>query len=279
MKPAANGKPGFTLIELLTVIAIIAVLAAILFPVFSTVRKKTRETQCMTQMHDIYVSLKQYEQDNNKFPAALLGFVQYQEPDGSIDFTPTATPVTIDQLKYRPLKGDQKYQKDKDVFLCPTSNNIDPNATAPGAVYPPTAGITLRNQPAFFTQAIAHLVGEDRLSQVFTPITFYAYDSYDVGPQVGMDGNAVKGNGGQPVMEVHYSLDWTAAQGSPDSPDAWNQLKYGSRAPEDKTVVTWCTYHVAIAHSNIIPVLLLNGTVKPVPLDQYVQKGPLNFAQ
>lgn len=64
-------RKGFTLIELLVVIAIIAILAAILFPVFGSVRKKVRETQCMAQMHDIYVALKLYKEDNNKYPSTL----------------------------------------------------------------------------------------------------------------------------------------------------------------------------------------------------------------
>ena len=69
-------RKGFTLIELLVVIAIIAILAAILFPVFGNVRKKVRETQCMTQMHDVYIALKVYKEDNNKYPAALFGFAE-----------------------------------------------------------------------------------------------------------------------------------------------------------------------------------------------------------
>jgi hypothetical protein len=42
-------------------------------------------------------------------------------------------------------------------------------------------------------------------------------------------------------------------------------------------VVTWCTYHAAVAHGNMIPVLFLSGNVKPIPVDQFFKKGPLGF--
>jgi prepilin-type N-terminal cleavage/methylation domain-containing protein len=41
---------AFTLIELLVVIAIIAVLAAILFPVFASVREKGRRATCLSNL-------------------------------------------------------------------------------------------------------------------------------------------------------------------------------------------------------------------------------------
>ena len=80
-------------------------------------------------------------------------------------------------------------------------------------------------------------------------------------------------NAGLPVIDLHYSLSWTNTVGPGDSP---NQLKYPN-PPEDKTVLTWCTYHAATAHSNVIPVLMLSGTVKPVATDRFVNQGPVNF--
>lgn len=68
---AAHGrkKLGFTLIELLVVIAIIAILAAILFPVFAKVREKARQSSCESNMHQITLSILQYQQDYDEmFP-------------------------------------------------------------------------------------------------------------------------------------------------------------------------------------------------------------------
>ncbi|MCE5199063.1 MAG: prepilin-type N-terminal cleavage/methylation domain-containing protein [Armatimonadota bacterium] len=58
-------RRGFTLIELLVVIAIIAILAAILFPVFTKVRKKAWETSCKSNMRQIATAFVLYAGDWN----------------------------------------------------------------------------------------------------------------------------------------------------------------------------------------------------------------------
>ena len=56
---------GFTLIELLVVIAIVTVIAAILFPVFGTVRERGRRTVCQSNLKQIALAMQQYVQDND----------------------------------------------------------------------------------------------------------------------------------------------------------------------------------------------------------------------
>ncbi len=58
-------KHGFTLIELLVVIAIIAILAAILFPVFASVRENARRANCQSNMKQLGLAFIQYTNDND----------------------------------------------------------------------------------------------------------------------------------------------------------------------------------------------------------------------
>ena len=102
-----------------------------------------------------------------------------------------------------------------------------------------------------------------------TPAYYYAYDSFDTGPQVAADGTIVPG-----VRELHYSLDWTG--NSDHTTDPGNQLKYPN-APEDSTVLFWSTHQAAFAGSDRVPVLMLNGYVKPANAITFQAKGPLDF--
>ena len=54
---------GFTLIELLVVISIIALLAAILLPVFFSVRGKARQTVCVSNLRQIGMAISLYAED------------------------------------------------------------------------------------------------------------------------------------------------------------------------------------------------------------------------
>ncbi len=66
---------AFTLIELLVVIAIIAILAAILFPVFQSVRENARAITCASNLKQIGLAMTQYTQDaDESFPRG-----QYQD--------------------------------------------------------------------------------------------------------------------------------------------------------------------------------------------------------
>ncbi len=67
--PTAKERGAFTLIELLVVIAIIAILAAILFPVFAQAREKARQATCQSNIRQLSLATKMYQQDYDEcFP-------------------------------------------------------------------------------------------------------------------------------------------------------------------------------------------------------------------
>ena len=85
-------RKAFTLIELLVVVAIIGVLAGVLLPALSMARKKARKTSCKSNLRQIGMALKMYEDDWRLYP---IGYLQ-----------PSVTPY---------LRGSEE-----DVFRCPS---------------------------------------------------------------------------------------------------------------------------------------------------------------
>jgi prepilin-type N-terminal cleavage/methylation domain-containing protein len=117
-QPWAGRGHGFTLIELLVVIAIIAILAAILFPVFSQVREKARQSSCLSNMKNIGIALMQYTQDYDerfpfyRTPCALFG--RFAVRDGRYQ-----------QNGYRGAlqwyECIEPYSRNREVFRCPSA--------------------------------------------------------------------------------------------------------------------------------------------------------------
>jgi prepilin-type N-terminal cleavage/methylation domain-containing protein len=67
-------KNGFTLIEILTTIVIIAVLSAIAVPVSLSIREKSRQAKCLSNLRQIGVGLQMYLGDNGDvLPVLALG--------------------------------------------------------------------------------------------------------------------------------------------------------------------------------------------------------------
>jgi len=82
---------GFSLIELLVVIGIIALLAAILFPVFSKVREKSRQATCGSNLRQITLGVLQYVQDSDE----CLPFLAYNDHNHlGDDWQTTTMPYT-----------------------------------------------------------------------------------------------------------------------------------------------------------------------------------------
>ena len=96
-------RAGFTLIELLVVIAIVAIIAAILFPVFASVRERGQRTVCQSNLKQIALAMQQYVQDNGGVYPIASGTVNKGGVAYLFDWSQAIFP----------------YVKDDWVFLCP----------------------------------------------------------------------------------------------------------------------------------------------------------------
>ncbi|GBC98297.1 hypothetical protein HRbin17_00799 [bacterium HR17] len=118
---------GFTLIELLVVIAIIAILAAILFPVFSKVREKARQTMCLSNQKQIALAAAQYAQDyDGSYPPRYID--DCGDPSCSVYLGRRQWPSLL--LPYVRQRGGAELGRPEGVFRCPSSP-IPPTSSTP----------------------------------------------------------------------------------------------------------------------------------------------------
>lgn len=106
----ARRRGAFTLIELLVVVAIIAILAAVLFPVFAAARLKAHRSVCLSNLRQIGMALRLYEQDWEEYPLYLVNpGKKTSYPGGNTQYL-------------------EKYVKSTAIFVCPddyTDGHID----------------------------------------------------------------------------------------------------------------------------------------------------------
>ena len=130
-KKAATSSPrsaplprGFTLIELLVVIAIIAILAAILFPVFQSVRENARAADCVSNQKQIALAVIQYTNDNDeKYPFGNDGVPGEGWSTHNVFVVPPsfATPAQLGRANDFWANSIQPYLKSYDVYTCKDS--------------------------------------------------------------------------------------------------------------------------------------------------------------
>jgi len=119
MRPTA-----FTLIELLVVISILAMLMAIVFPVFASSREQAQAIACRTNVHQLLLSLHNYEAEHQSLPYGFDFKGGARPPGGFIgDF------ALFDKAGWWwfHLAGmiPPRLQRDSDVLRCPSKKLAD----------------------------------------------------------------------------------------------------------------------------------------------------------
>lgn len=118
---------AFTLIELLVVIAVVAILAAFLFPVFSHVRERARQTQCLSNLRHLGLATLQYAQDSDdRYPyggdPSDLNTNSWQYWKGGRYWPMIVQMQANHQTLPNVMAG---YVKDRDLWRCPDDNGFD----------------------------------------------------------------------------------------------------------------------------------------------------------
>ena len=121
---------GFTLIEILTVMAILSVLFAILFPVFTTVRKRAYLTSCAANLRQIGQAGRMYATDyDGELPYAVTKW-EHQYPLVLREAFPKLTDAQVQSI---PLLTEVMlpYTKKRTLFRCPADTGLEANVYYP----------------------------------------------------------------------------------------------------------------------------------------------------
>lgn len=126
--PDEGHVPAFTLVELLVVIAIIALLAALLQPVLSLARAKSREVACLNNLRQLQTCAKLYSLDNDDFllPNRYVYLLGTRAPapgfSDKMTWCPGLAPfdTTTENIKRGLLF---RYNKSTDIYLCPSDKS------------------------------------------------------------------------------------------------------------------------------------------------------------
>lgn len=110
---------GFTLIELLVVIAIIGILSSVVLASLNTARAKARDTQRLSDMHQLVIALSIYYNQNGTYPStgssvswrsACPTYGGYVATTGANAWIPNIAPAFIPTVPFDPKPGPAGYQ-------------------------------------------------------------------------------------------------------------------------------------------------------------------------
>lgn len=126
-------RHAFTLIELLVVLAIISILAAILFPVFASVRERARSVACLSNGKQIGMGVQMYVQDADERLFFRSGWAN------------SRSGPTLGGNPSRWWNQLMPYMKSEAVFTCPSDAGPTDSFNAAGAPGPNGKGTIRRS--------------------------------------------------------------------------------------------------------------------------------------
>ncbi len=301
------------MIELLVIIAIIAILAALLFPVLGQVREQARASDCMSKLHQVWVSASVFRMDEGNYPSTLMAYAEHGVVDTSQPDQCSKTESTGDYFGKKSdncvvsadavIKGFLYPEQIKDiqVFKCPdnlTFRRRPDDIRRPGELESVITVAHFPPRPLLWPSGVSYVTDtgtpvekncpKDAYGYIdcYLPVPgkpsaldgkpkwYYIWDSFDVGPRVDPSG-VVPVLNGQPVFDVHYSVDWTGVRGATD---LRVQMKYDN-PPNDKTLLTYCTYHSATARADTYTAVNLAGQAKKLPAKLFRDYGAFLYSR
>lgn len=137
-KNGRTAAKGFTLIELLVVVAIISLLAAILLPSLGNAREMAKASSCLSNMHNIGLSLQIYQSDNHTYLPSSYSYIDGN--GGGNGYNHWTGLLNKDDYTADPTAG--KYPKYANQFVCPshTPGGWAPSNFTTGRIPNPPAG-------------------------------------------------------------------------------------------------------------------------------------------
>ncbi|GAB4463919.1 MAG: hypothetical protein OHK0029_33330 [Armatimonadaceae bacterium] len=83
-----NRLRAFTLHELLICVAVIALLMAILLPVYTQAREKSRQSSCQVSIRQVWLSMRMYVEDNNDCWPSLRAYEVWHKTHPNLQSCP-----------------------------------------------------------------------------------------------------------------------------------------------------------------------------------------------
>ncbi len=169
-----SARRGFTLIELLVVIAIIAILAAILFPVFQSVRENARAIDCESDLKQGALGIIQYTQDYDEaYPIGNDGIIGEGWNSRNLFVVPPSfsTPAQLGRANDIWANSIQPYLKSYALFQCKDSTLWNPytvDVSRPNVTYTYNGELQSSSQAAVLSPSNVPVIWPGELKNAIT---------------------------------------------------------------------------------------------------------------